>query len=843
MTVKLFSSGDWSDMPQGDTQIKIASGGLTGSDKMEALKVASPEIVDWMSKIATHPDCFYVHKLAMGGSHRYGPNRWGDGFREEVLRRDYPTFELYAKAYRNHDSKGPYYGKVAAARFREDMGCVELITEYYGSPKIAAANGGRVADLELAALQKTGSIPVSMGSNVPGDRCLPSWAMINTASGEKCVTDIQVGDMVLTHRGEYRPVTALIRTPAAGKRLLAIEACGYLQSLDVTDNHPVWVIRQSAIRGVAGHLRANPDFTPDFVDAGTVAVGDYLVRHVRPLTGARPISNELAYLLGQYLGDGNLEDTGKSNCVCLTTAVTDADIVEKIEECCSLLGLPYRVYPPKKGAVRIRVKSPVRGESVFVDLCRSFCGKTSDKYLRDAAFDWTAENALHFLGGYIDADGSWDPVRHNCRFGSVLPRLTDSIQELCLSVGIRSTGSRKDCTDDEWAASDYFYQYTIAKQDTNLLHGFACRVREVYESKKPALNILFDHGGSRYLATRVMTVSELEYTADLVYNFSVDEHETYTSFGYVVHNCVICHHWSPTRATYCTSKKEGGMCTLFGCKNGMLKVAEDGRLQHVDNPKNTFYDISMVRLGADPCASGLLLPMGKFADFADTMDGHWFMESKLAAWEPEVDVDETIQDAFTNKMIKVAYMLGDMEADLHQRPLDEIDVGLPVSSAVLLPDLHSPLFSKRAQAIKDLALARVFPDFASYAKSAGCTQVQIDEMQPFVPVTFQSLRARRQVPALIKIADFPKKLSTNFWNRLNSCNDLSLEQPTIVRRSLEGAALGKQVSLVQSAKVGSAIPELVCKFAAAKLAWLSEVQSIDLWHLSALQRRDFIKAK
>ncbi len=477
MTVKLFSSGDWSDMPQGDTQIKIASGGLTGSDKMEALKVASPEIVDWMSKIATHPDCFYVHKLAMGGSHRYGPNRWGDGFREEVLRRDYPTFELYAKAYRNHDSKGPYYGKVAAARFREDMGCVELITEYYGSPKIAAANGGRVADLELAALQKTGSIPVSMGSNVPGDRC------------------------------------------------------------------------------------------------------------------------------------------------------------------------------------------------------------------------------------------------------------------------------------------------------------------------------------------------------------------------------VICHHWSPTRATYCTSKKEGGMCTLFGCKNGMLKVAEDGRLQHVDNPKNTFYDISMVRLGADPCASGLLLPMGKFADFADTMDGHWFMESKLAAWEPEVDVDETIQDAFTNKMIKVAYMLGDMEADLHQRPLDEIDVGLPVSSAVLLPDLHSPLFSKRAQAIKDLALARVFPDFASYAKSAGCTQVQIDEMQPFVPVTFQSLRARRQVPALIKIADFPKKLSTNFWNRLNSCNDLSLEQPTIVRRSLEGAALGKQVSLVQSAKVGSAIPELVCKFAAAKLAWLSEVQSIDLWHLSALQRRDFIKAK
>ena len=169
---KIFSPADWQGLPGEDTQIKIASGGLTGRDKLDALRVASPEIVDWIAKVATHPDNFYVHKFAMGGSDTYGPNRWGDGFRESTLRRDVPTFEIHGKAYRNHKSKEAYYGKVAAARFRDDLNCVELITEYFGSPKTAAAGGGKVADRELQSIRSRGSIPVSMGSWVPGDRCV-----------------------------------------------------------------------------------------------------------------------------------------------------------------------------------------------------------------------------------------------------------------------------------------------------------------------------------------------------------------------------------------------------------------------------------------------------------------------------------------------------------------------------------------------------------------------------------------------------------------------------------------------------------------------------------------------
>jgi hypothetical protein len=170
--VKLFSPGDWSNADTTDNQIKIASRGLGPEDKHRAKKFASDELLHWLSVLKTNPDCVYVHKIAMSGSDRFGPNRWGDGFREEVLRRDVPTFEVHAKAYRNHKSdNAPYYGRPKIARLREDLGTVELVTEYYGTDKVARDNGGLVADKEIESLTRHGYIPVSMGSHVPGDEC------------------------------------------------------------------------------------------------------------------------------------------------------------------------------------------------------------------------------------------------------------------------------------------------------------------------------------------------------------------------------------------------------------------------------------------------------------------------------------------------------------------------------------------------------------------------------------------------------------------------------------------------------------------------------------------------
>lgn len=170
-TVKIFTPDDWVGIDPMQHQVKVAAQGLGPSDAKAAEKFMSPETAHFFRRMELNPDCFYVHKIAMGDSDHYGPNRWGDGFSAKALKNDVHTFEKHAKAYRQHKSKGDHYGHVKIARYREDDGIVELITEYYGTPKVAAANGGKVADEEIGMLTKQGYIPVSMGSLVPFDRC------------------------------------------------------------------------------------------------------------------------------------------------------------------------------------------------------------------------------------------------------------------------------------------------------------------------------------------------------------------------------------------------------------------------------------------------------------------------------------------------------------------------------------------------------------------------------------------------------------------------------------------------------------------------------------------------
>ncbi len=73
--------------------------------------------------------------------------------------------------------------------------------------------------------------------------------------------------------------------------------------------------------------------------------------------------------------------------------------------------------------------------------------------------------------------------------------------------------------------------------------------------------------------------------------------------------CSACFNQAPTRKEYCKSAEEGGSCTLFGCSRGLMKVSDDGHVQHVDNPSGVFFDISKVGRPADRTA------YGSFADY------------------------------------------------------------------------------------------------------------------------------------------------------------------------------------------------------------------------------------
>lgn len=70
--------------------------------------------------------------------------------------------------------------------------------------------------------------------------CCAPQTMITTSKGIKPITEIEIGDLVLTHRGRYRPVTEVMLNSFEGE-LVGIKPFGSSAgNLFITPNHPVY---------------------------------------------------------------------------------------------------------------------------------------------------------------------------------------------------------------------------------------------------------------------------------------------------------------------------------------------------------------------------------------------------------------------------------------------------------------------------------------------------------------------------------------------------------------------------------------------------------------------------
>jgi len=155
-------------------RIKVSSRGLIGSDRRSLLKRASIDFVDAAEKLASEEAGLVpVHVIALGCTEAYGPNRNGDGFREEVCKKYHNTFTKYARAYREHANRDPSksYGVIKKSAYNPSMKRIELLVGYFATKEAAEKYGGKIADKELEILEKGGSLPVSMSCIVSHDIC------------------------------------------------------------------------------------------------------------------------------------------------------------------------------------------------------------------------------------------------------------------------------------------------------------------------------------------------------------------------------------------------------------------------------------------------------------------------------------------------------------------------------------------------------------------------------------------------------------------------------------------------------------------------------------------------
>lgn len=177
--VKLVSPSGWNFDGPVVSLVKVARDGrLRGHDRQEFIKragEAAPVFLAGMDRVKLAADEEYAHVLGLGASEFWGGNRNGDGFREPTLLRTHPTFEKFARAYRNHQNKNPKksYGVIKLAAYHPSMHRVELLIGYNREKSAADRNGGLIADRELQKLASDTPMAVSMACRVSHDVC--SW--------------------------------------------------------------------------------------------------------------------------------------------------------------------------------------------------------------------------------------------------------------------------------------------------------------------------------------------------------------------------------------------------------------------------------------------------------------------------------------------------------------------------------------------------------------------------------------------------------------------------------------------------------------------------------------------
>lgn len=178
--------------------------------------------------------------------------------------------------------------------------------------------------------------------------------------------------------------------------------------------------------------------------------------------------------------------------------------------------------------------------------------------------------------------------------------------------------------------------------------------------------------------------------------------------------CAICDNKAPTRADYCESVKQGGSCPGFGCLDGLSRVLSDGRVQHVDNPRPRFFDISRVRRPADRIAYGGLADYLTKAAAQNHKVGGSELAELLGLETPAWMLGET--SVATTQLVKLAHELAVLERDVEAR-LAAGDTASAGRANIDVAQLGQPGSPESLEKLAALSLRRVAlsPDeFASW---------------------------------------------------------------------------------------------------------------------------------
>lgn len=384
--------------------------------------------------------------------------------------------------------------------------------------------------------------------------CLAGDTLVWTANrGQIPIKEIEFGDRVFAYdEGAERFVVAPVKASAQTDTRLTYAVKTTRRSIRATDNHPMLVLRDERKEGsqCARYARR-------WVTVGAIKPGDLIavprripdvgvaaqLPSVVGLNSPQASSLDLMWLLGLYIGDGNLHLSTRTHRVQFAIAATDvelrAELTRVVKDLFGLRCIEADEY-------RIVVNSKALTEWI---VALGFGGLSLTKRVPDWVYGLPVDQRLAFLGGWVDADGYMTPDKS----GSLLltcanQSLIGQARELVELAGLRADGP--------WSFTQPYrhaperMQIAWRLRISGDFERLGCRNpkrtdrfgrrRYMHSSNNSHGTTIRVHCNDWLGFERVKSVEP--YAVEPVYDIEVDGPHNFVAEGLVVHNSEVVYH-------------------------------------------------------------------------------------------------------------------------------------------------------------------------------------------------------------------------------------------------------------------------------------------------------------
>jgi Fe-S cluster assembly protein SufB len=409
--------------------------------------------------------------------------------------------------------------------------------------------------------------------------CFLAGAKVRTRNGEKAIEQIEVNDEVMTHQGRYRRVYNTMKRPYHGD-IYNIRFYGDSgRTLRVTAEHPLLVVSREK------QNERNKEFQAVWKFAESVKVGDYLAIPIPqpvaepalahsvtvPLGRGRhtPIEHEvnlpyeadLFRLLGYYFAEGHVDN---EHYLTLSFHVNETNYLDDAKN------LIEKYF----GKTPIENKPRQNGQTLVLsstEIARTFAREFGSTVYEKQIPEWVSGAELPLLAelvkGMWSGDGSYDEKKNMFRYNTVSADLAYAFRDACLRLGIAASVN----VQERDLPRKNIYTVVIASP-------FNLKFGEIVGVSAPA----GDLSGSPfsmdsnflYVPIKEITIEEMETE---VYNFSVEEDESYVAEGVVSHNC--------TAPQYTTDSFHSGVIEII------VKKGARSRYSTIQNWSTNVYNL------------------------------------------------------------------------------------------------------------------------------------------------------------------------------------------------------------------------------------------------------------